>query len=240
MLVEVCVQNLEDALLAERAGADRIELCTSLETGGITPSAGLIENTVRHLRIPVHVLVRPRVGDFCYTPSEMEILLEDIRIASELGAKGIVSGVLNKEATIDRSHMERIRRATHGLHLTFHRAFDLVPDPLQAIDQLEALGIDTILTSGQRKRALEALEVLLRLQDHTKQMTIMPGGGIRTDNIHQFKNFGFRAIHFSGTRSEPIGEVEVSNDQFSVSDLGNSSRLIMQADAVREMIRSVK
>ena len=240
MLIEVCVQNLEDALRAEQEGADRIELCASLETGGITPSGGLIAETVRRLKIPVHVLIRPRVGDFCYTAKELEILLADIRMAIEWGAKGIVTGVLDQDENLDIVQMEDIRANTQGRHLTFHRAFDLVADPFQTLDQLESIGVDTVLTSGQRQSASEAISLLLELKERSQRVTIMPGGGVRTNNIRQFKDAGFHAIHFSGTSSRPVEKEVNSGKHFSVSELGSSSRLIMQTKVIREMIRSVK
>ena len=240
MLVEVCVQNLEDALLAEREGADRIELCMALETGGLTPSAGLISEVVQKLRIPVHVLVRPRDGDFCYSPKEIEVLHGDVRMAVELGAHGIVTGVLDKDDTLDEEMMGRIRLATPGLHLTFHRAFDLVPDPFRTLEHLEALGIDTLLTSGQRKRALDAFSLLLELKKSSEQVTIMPGGGVRPENILRFKEAGFEAIHFSATSVQAPPKKGVDDAKFSVSDLGGSSRLVLQPHLLQEMIRSVK
>ena len=240
MLVEVCVQNLEDALLAEREGADRIELCASLETGGITPSVGLISNVLRHLQIPVNVLVRPRAGGFDYTVSEMETVFEDIRMVRELGAHGIVTGVLKADNTIDEDQMKGIRQATRGVHLTFHRAFDLVPDPLNTISVLETIGVDTVLTSGQRKRAIDALDLLLQLKERSKRLTLMPGSGVRPDNIMQFKNSGFEAIHFSATASRSVLEGAGTGGEFSISDLGSTSLLIMQESLLREMIRSVK
>lgn len=240
MLVEVCVQNLEDALQAEGEGADRIELCASLETGGLTPSAGLISGVVGQLQIPVHVLVRPRAGDFCYTSSEVETLFEDIRIAKELGVQGIVTGVLKEDQSIDEDIMQGVRAATEDMHLTFHRAFDLVHEPLTAIIQLEDLGIDTLLTSGQEKRAIDARPLLLKLKEGSKRITIMPGGGVRPDNIVRFKKSGFEAIHFSAAKSFAEVEEIDREDRFSVSDLGGHSRMIMQAEMLRKMIRSVK
>ena len=240
MLVEVCVQNLEDALLAESEGADRIELCASLETGGITPSAGLIKEVVRNLRIPIHVLVRPRSGDFCYTTSEIFSLFEDIRMARSLGAKGIVTGVVKQDGSIDEDQMARIRSETQGIHLTFHRAFDLVSDPHAAISQLEALGIDTVLSSGQRKRAIDGLPLLLQLKDSVSRTKLMPGGGVSPENIMDFNHADFEAIHFSGSRSISIVDESEKEDRFTVSDLGSSSQLIMQPDVLRKMIRSVK
>ena len=240
MLVEVCVQNLEDALLAEREGADRIELCASLETGGLTPSAELVSAVVAQLQIPVHVLIRPRGGDFFYSASEADTLLDEVRRAIDLGADGIVSGGLIKDGSIDIELMERVRQNSEGKHLTFHRAFDLVEDPLKSIDHLETIGIETVLTSGQRKRAVDALDFLLQLKKRCQNITILPGGGIRPENILKFKDAGFQAIHFSATSSHSTVDEEVEGVAFSVADLDTSFTLQLQPDILREMIRSVK
>lgn len=240
MLVEVCVQNAEDALRAEGAGADRIELCAALETGGITPSAGLVQNALDRLNIPVHVLVRPRNGNFVYSGEEFALILREIGLMKEWGAGGIVTGIMDADGGIDMAKMAQIREATGNMHLTFHRAFDLLAEPLRSLDQLETLGVDTVLTSGQRKRAVDAIPLLLDLKDRSKRINIMPGAGIRPENILKFKDAGFKAIHFSGAK--PVGrpDAEPKNNGFTVDDLCGAPRLKMDAEAVRLMIRSVK
>ena len=240
MLVEVCVQNLEDALAVEGEGADRIELCSELETGGTTPPAELISDVVKQLNIPVHVLMRPRAGDFVYTASEIKSLFEDIQTAINLGAKGIVTGILKQDGTIDVDKMEEIREVCADRHLTFHRAFDLVPDPLMALSQMEALGINTVLTSGQCNSAVDGLDLLVELKSKSRHVTIMPGGGVRPANILQFKDSGFKAIHFSGTSSQTPSRERTNGGHFSISDLEGSKKLKMQLEVVRKMIRSVK
>lgn len=240
MLVEVCVQKVEEAVLAEREGADRIELCTALETGGITPSAGLIQSVLKRLKIPVHVLVRPHSGNFMYTGEDVELILRDIGLIKEWGAQGIVTGILDAEGGIDMDTMARIREASGNMHLTYHRAFDLVAEPLKSLDKLEALGVDTVLTSGKRKRAVDALPLLLDLKDRAKHISIMPGGGIRPENILKFKEEGFKAIHFSGANPLSKPDKERKNGRITVSDLSSAPSLVMDADVIRQMIRSVK
>lgn len=240
MLVEICVQSLEDALMAEQEGADRIELCAALETGGLTPSAGCIQRVLDRVNIPVHVLVRPRTGNFIYTDLEYQAMLLDIQLLKEWGAHGIVTGILNQDGHMDIKRMSRIRDASEDMHLTFHRAFDLVAEPTKAISELEALNVNTVLTSGQQKHAGNAIPVLLDLKERANRVTIMPGGGIRPENILQFKNAEFDAIHFSATKPVPEAEGISNSDRFSVSDLGSTPCLKMQPEMLHQMIRSVK
>ena len=137
MLVEVCANSLESARNAERAGADRIELCSELGVGGITPSVGLIQLVKKELTIPVHVLIRPRGGHFTYSDAEFEVMQADILACKALGVQGIVSGVLTEDFAVDVERMKVLVELAKPLHFTFHRAFDWVAEPLEAIKQLE-------------------------------------------------------------------------------------------------------
>src|SRR4051794_28654989 len=146
--VEICVGDLESALAAEQGGADRVELCDNLAVGGTTPSAGTIAEACRWLSIPVHVLIRPRAGDFVYSACELAVMRHDIEAAKALGAAGIVLGVLNGERTIDRDQTAALVALARPLSVTFHKAIDQTGDLLQSLDALIALGIDRILSSG--------------------------------------------------------------------------------------------
>ena len=200
MLVEVCVQNLEAAEIASEAGADRLELCENLAVGGVSPPEALVREIQNLIDMPIHVLVRPRDGGFVYSAHEYATILQEIRGYKKLGVVGIVVGILREDQTIDLDRINEIRGLTIDLHLTFHRAFDQVADPVQALKDLESIGVNTILTSGQRNTALEGLDLLHELKEMAGDMTIMPGAGINPDNIHVFEDAGFKAIHFSGTR----------------------------------------
>lgn len=200
MLVEVCANSFESALNAEKAGADRIELCSELAVGGITPSHGLLQKTTEELSIAINVLIRPRGGDFNYSDAEFDIMKRDIVFCKEIGCKGIVSGVLDKDQTIDLERTRQLVEIAKPLSFTFHRAFDWVKDPIEAISQLSAIGVTTILTSGQESSAEIGFPLLTILKDlEIDNLTIMPGGGIHQKNILNFKNAGFKAIHFSAT-----------------------------------------
>ncbi|WP_419213754.1 copper homeostasis protein CutC [Maribacter sp. X9] len=199
MLVEVCANSLESALVAERAGAHRIELCSELAVGGLTPSYGLLKAVKKRISIPVHVLIRPRSGDFTYTDDEFDIMLEDIRLCVELGFEGVVAGILFKNFSLDVERTQQLKSASGDLKFTFHRAFDWVRDSMDVMKKLEELGIDYILSSGQQKTALEGMAVLTKLNEGSSRIKIMPGSGVNAGNVHSFLEQGFSAVHLSGT-----------------------------------------
>ena len=199
MKVEVCANSIASALAAEQGGAHRIELCSELAVGGITPSFGTLEMVCKRLRIPVHVLIRPRSGDFCYSEEEFEIMLRDIETCHSLGAQGIVSGCLSADGSIDIPRTRILIEAAGKLSFTFHRAFDRTPDPYRALEALDSLGGVRILSSGQAGSAVQGLPLLERLQSTSKGCLFMPGGGIGPENVHLFLGKGFEALHLSAT-----------------------------------------
>ncbi|NQY06464.1 MAG: copper homeostasis protein CutC [Flavobacteriaceae bacterium] len=199
MQVEICANSVESAINAEKAGANRIELCSELALGGITPSYGVIKRTVEALSIPVHVLIRPRSGDFVYSDEEFEVIKEDIRFCKEIGCAGIVSGVLDKQFQIDITRTSELIALSRPLKFTFHRAFDLVKDPFQEIKKLSEIGVDLVLTSGGKSKAINGIETLEKLKAENPNISIMPGSGVGINNINTFLKEGFENIHFSGT-----------------------------------------
>ena len=208
MIVEICVDSIDSALIAEKSGAHRIELCSALALGGITPSWGLIEKAVQKLSIGIHVLIRPRGGDFTYSDSEIDLMIADIEMVKSLGVGGIVSGVLNSDHTLDIKNTSRLINASAGLPFTFHRAFDWIPNKEDAFGQLDDLGVQRILTSGGCNKAIDALETLTTWNKEYKT-TILPGGGINSSNYKAFKTAGFEEIHLSATKIIDKGEVEI-------------------------------
>jgi copper homeostasis protein len=182
--VEICVEGLPSALAAGAGGADRVELCENLAIGGVTPSAGAIAVACRELAIPVRVLIRPRAGDFAYTPSEFEAMRHDVATARALGASGVVLGLLTPDGRVDRERTARLVEAAHPLGVTFHRAFDLARDPFEALDDLIALGCDRVLTSGFAPTAREGLDRLLALAQAARgRIAILPGGSVAEDDL---------------------------------------------------------
>ncbi|MGC6415320.1 MAG: copper homeostasis protein CutC [Bacteroidia bacterium] len=202
MLVEICANSFRSAQNAQNAGADRIELCSELAVGGITPSYGLISHVLNKLNIPTHILIRPRGGDFCYNNDDFEIMKQDIEMCKSLGAKGIVSGVLNPDFSIDIDRTITLINLSRPMNFTFHRAFDLVSNPFKGLKQLEKMGVSRVLTSGQAPTAIEGLSLLKTLQNDFKGI-IIPSAGINCENIKQFKLSGFKEIHFSASVQQP-------------------------------------
>jgi copper homeostasis protein len=198
-ILEICAESLESAINAAKGGADRIELCAALNDGGTTPSAGIIEAALNILNIPVHVLIRPRGGDFCYEPSEINVMLRDIEICKDLGIHGIVTGALLPNGKIDNKACRLLIDKAKPLDCTFHRAFDITSGPLQAMEDVISLGFDRILTSGQKPVAEEGIGLIIQLiKAAGKRLTIMPGAGINETNIESIiRSSGATDFHMS-------------------------------------------
>ena len=194
MIIEVCAESYEHALKAEKAGADRIELCKDLHLDGLTPDYESAKKTIKQLNIPVFILIRPRGGDFVYSNEEFELMKSDIVKFKEMGCKGIVSGVLNNDKDIDIERTQELVELSKPLKFTFHRAFDIVKDPVEEIENLIKMGVDRVLTSGQKNKAIGGLDLLLELKNISKnRIIIMPGGGIKKNNINLL--LFFKEIH---------------------------------------------
>jgi copper homeostasis protein len=208
-LLEVCCASADFALQAQAAGADRVELCADLVQGGTTPSAGAIEVAVERLEIPVMVMIRPRGGDFLYSPSEVDVMLRDIEVAARLGARGVVFGALTPDGAVDAAVTRELVRAAGSLEVTFHRAFDLSRDLHHSLDALLEAGVHRVLTSAGRATVVEGLHVLSELVARAgDRLTVMPGGGIRPDNVEAVMAVaGVREIHVgaSGWRESRMG-----------------------------------
>jgi len=199
MRIEICVDSVEGAVAAERGGADRVELCDNLMEGGTTPSAGCIQLARRLLKIGLHVIIRPRGGDFLYSDSELEVMREDIRVAKELGADGVVFGCLTAEGDVDRGRTRGLLELARPMKVTFHRAFDMCRDARQGLEDLISLGMDRVLTSGQEATCLEGLELIARLQEQAAgRIIVMPGGGLTPCNVRRIvEGTGVSEVHLS-------------------------------------------
>lgn len=227
MKLEICANSLQSALNAQLAGADRIELCSELSVGGITPSLGLLKLIKEKIDIPVHVLIRPRSGNFNYTNDEFEQMKIDIQLCKDLGFAGIVSGVLKEDQSIDMERTQELIDISKPLSFTFHRAFVCVPKPEEALDKLIQLKVDRILTSGQKEKAIDGLELLKRLKKQAKdQIIILPGSGIRPENAEIFKEAGFKEIHTSASVSAKIKSPFFDSTEQSVSDPKTISEIV--------------
>lgn len=203
--MEVCVDSVESAVNAERGGASRVELCSSLVEGGTTPSLGTLRVVKRSVKIPVFVMLRPRGGDFLYTGAEFQVMLEDLQLLKENGADGIVFGVLTREGGVDRERCEQIVELARPLPVTFHRAFDMTRSPEECLGVLVELGVERVLTSGGESSALEGVPILRRLVEvGGAQIIVVPGGGITERNLRRIlEGTGAREFHCSARTTKP-------------------------------------
>ncbi len=183
-ILEVCADSVQSAIEAQKGGADRIELCSGLVIGGLSPSACTYRQVKHYTDIKVRVLLRPRFGDFCYDEYEFQTIKEEVQMFRELRADGVVIGVLKPDGTLNMEQMEELKQAAGDMEVTLHRAFDVCRDPYEALEQCAALGIDTILTSGQRSSAQEGRDLLRELSDRSQgRVEIMAGAGITPELI---------------------------------------------------------
>ncbi|RMF68638.1 MAG: copper homeostasis protein CutC [Alphaproteobacteria bacterium] len=199
MTLEVCANSIESALAAWHGGAHRIELCSNLERGGLTPGPGTIAEACRRLDIPVMVLLRPRAGHFHYTAAEQEVMLASAKFCRQAGAAGLVVGALTADGMPDRPFLEKICALAEGMDLTFHRAFDLCRDPGRALEQLRQLGIRRVLTAGGAATAAEGADQIRRWQALAgSAVELMAGGGLTPDNLEEvWRRTGVHAFHLS-------------------------------------------
>lgn len=202
MKLEVCTEGIDMSVAAAKAGATRLELCSSLASGGLTPSAGVIQQVCGKVSIPVHVMIRPRSGDFLYSQSEFESMLADVHIASRYGASGIVFGILDRDGMIDLDRCKRLMDEAGSMVKVFHRAFDMSADPYRSLDDLKRLGVDILLTSGRRQTAIEGMEVIRQLVHRSDgQIEIMAGSGVNPTNAVRLASTGVHALHFTSKKT---------------------------------------
>ncbi|GAB4488479.1 MAG: copper homeostasis protein CutC [Saprospiraceae bacterium] len=202
MKFEICAVNIQSCLAAERAGAHRIELCSALDVGGLTPSQGLIRAAVHQLTIPVNVLIRPREGHFWYSENELDIMLDDIRFCHEAGVNGVVVGALTADNQLDLPKMEAMKKMAGDMEIVCHRAFDFTNDPSAALEQLVELGFQRVLSSGQSPSAYEGRFLLKKLVEQaTGRISVMPGSGISAETIRDIlTTTGAHEFHFTGKK----------------------------------------
>lgn len=205
MLIEIAVFSLESAIAAFNAGAHRIELCSAPAEGGLTPSAATMRLARKYIKIPIHVMIRPREGDFCYSVKEFEAMLLDIAAAKMVGMEGVVAGILNPDGTVDEKRMALLVDAAFPMNVTFHRAFDMVKDQEKALEAIIYAGCARILTSGGKQTAPEGLEKIAELVKKAgERISVMPGSGINLNNIKNIsESTGAKEIHLSARSSIP-------------------------------------
>lgn len=244
-LVEICSNSVESCLAAQEGGADCVELCAGIPEGGTTPSYGEMI-TARDLLTDtrLNIIIRPRGGDFLYSPLEIKIMLEDIEMARVIGANGVVFGCLTPDGDIDVPTMRKLMDASEGLSVTFHRAFDVCRDPRKALEQLIELGCDRILTSGQQPNAEAGIPLLKELNKQAAQRIILLAGcGINETNIRRIAmETGIGEFHFSA-RERIKSEMQYRNEAVSMGGtvlINEYERDVTTAQRVKETIRRLE
>lgn len=244
---EICANSVESCLAAQEGGADRVELCAGIPEGGTTPSYGEIKQARKLLtKTKLHVIIRPRGGDFLYTPLELERMEEDIRICRELGVDGVVFGCLTEEGEIDREANRRLVELARPMSVTFHRAFDRTADPMKALKDIISLGCNRILTSGQQPKAIDGISLLAQLEKKLKEYPLPPiqllaGSGVNEENIRQiFDATGIHEYHFSA-RVNVVSKMKHYNHEVYMGAKGadESNSLVTSAEKVRNTIKQL-
>jgi copper homeostasis protein len=228
MQLEIAVSTIEAAILAEKAGAHRIELCDNLGEGGTTPSYGAIAYAAENIGIPVYPIIRPRGGDFLYTNAEMQVIKKDVQICKDLGCMGVVIGMLDANGNVDVKSLKEVIAVAGNMQITFHRAFDRCKDATIALEQLIDNGVHTILTSGQKANALEGATLIADLIAKAKnRITIMPGAGVRANILQQLiAATGAKFYHSSA------GAMASSAMQYFNKSIDNNPPLYLHTNAL--------
>lgn len=241
-LLEACTDSVESALEAAEGGAHRLELCANLIIGGTTPGVSQFKQIRKSLELPIHVLLRPRYGDFYYTEREFQMIREDAAMFIQLGADGIVAGCLTPEGNLDRERMEILRETAKSRHFTLHRAFDMCQCPYRALEDAVSIGADTILTSGQQNSCLEGkalLKELIRLAG--SRINILVGSGVNARTIPSLaKETGARQFHMSGKTMVDSGMVyRKENVSMGIGPIGEYAIVRTDKVQIREAVNAL-
>ncbi len=239
-LIEVCLDSADSAVAAEHGGADRVELCDNLIEGGTTPSAGMIAAARSAITIGLQVMIRPRGGDFCTSPLEIEAMLHDLAVARDLGADGVVFGVLRPDGTIDVPTCRRLIAAARPMSVTFHRAFDMTRDPFEALATLIELDVDRLLTSGQEATVLEGGELIAELIRRADgRIVVMPGCGVTPRNMSRIlAATGASEVHVVGVENAESPMTYRNPHCFMGTELRSPEyqRSVTSAERIRELV----
>ncbi|OLQ75878.1 copper homeostasis protein CutC [Photobacterium proteolyticum] len=241
--LEVCIDNIESLHYAQQGGATRIELCSSLALGGLTPSIGFMKQAARHASIPVYAMIRPRQGDFLFSSDDIEIMLADIHAAKQAGLQGVVVGVLDAHSLVDESCLRSLIKEAGGLGVTFHRAIDQCIDPMTALDSIMSAGCERVLTSGLQAKALDGAEMLAEMVKHCgDSLNIMAGAGITADNVAEIvRKSGVKEIHLSGKSTRPSQMLQYANQaHMGSSNVDDFTIPVTSAEKIAAVIRSLK
>jgi copper homeostasis protein len=243
MKLEICVDSVESAIAAERGGADRVELCSDLLEGGITPGAGLIASVRSRIAIGLFVMIRPRGGDFCYTDLEFEVMREEVRHARELGADGVVLGLLDEAGHVDARRTRQLVELALPLPVTFHRAIDMTPDPSAAVEDVIATGAHRILTSGGAPNVTRGARRISRMVEAAAgRIAIMPGCGVSADTIVAVARATGATEFHSSARTAVRSPVKFRKRGMTMGDIPDREyrRYIVREQSVRVLVRSLE
>lgn len=241
-ILEVCAGDIESVKAASAGGAQRVELCSALADGGVTPSIAFIRSAVEVPGVAVHVLIRPRGGDFLYSDDEVKMMVDDIVAARHAGVQGVVIGALTPSGNIDIESCRKMIAAAEGLNVTFHRAFDLCKEPMKALDEIIEMGCNRILTSGQAPTALEGVDLLKRLNEKAAgRLTILAGGGVTPDNAAEILSLsGTNEIHASARHTIRSG-MKYRKEGIAMGTPGSDeySSKVTSPEIVAEIIKAI-
>ncbi len=228
IIIEICAGSTQSALNAQAGGGDRIELCSALEVGGVTPGAGMIIETKKTLYIPIFVLIRPRAGDFVYTPADVATIVREVEFCKEQGVAGVVVGALKPDGAFDLILMKELAKRAAPMQIVSHRAFDVTPDPFYSIDALADLGYCRILTNGKSHSVDGGMDLLKKMINYAgDRITIMPGGGVNTANVTELlSRTGAKEIHLTAKKKKTGFESADIHKDYSESDVDEIKKII--------------
>ena len=243
MMLEVCIDSVEAAIAAERGGAGRVELCSDLLEGGVTPGAGLIAAVRRHVAIGVFVMIRPRGGDFCYSDLEFEVMRAEIEEARRLGADGVALGVLDEQGRVDGPRTRELVELARPLPVTFHRAIDMTPDLDAALEDVIRTGAARILTSGGAPDAMRGMQQIARMvKSAAGRIAVMPGCGVRLTNIAELAAATGACEFHSSVKSAAPSPVKFRKDGMTVGAETERAytRYTVRAEQVRALVEALE
>jgi copper homeostasis protein len=242
VLLEICLDSVESAAASERGGADRVELCAGLPEGGTTPSAGMIAAVRKKIKIGLQVMIRPRGGDFCYSADEFSIMQRDILIAKQLGANGVVFGILSPDGSIDKARMQQLAELARPLKVTCHRAFDMASDFEQALEDLIEVKVDRILTSGGKKSAVDAMPTLKQMtQQAQSRISVMACGELSIANVKAVIAYTNVSEVHAGLSTAVTSPMKFRNQKITMGSLleNEYQHMVVTESSVRELRAAV-